>query len=582
MNSNNDILQKVIDETEVIFKSIAENYPVLLTELEASIDNAVERIRRLETHDGKESLNDYLLSCRNISRENLIKLDSFKRDNEKILKSLTGSINEYRKSQTYIDEIRNISENLKIVSLNALCNAVKAGKGGEGFSVITENLKEVTEDTISRTESLENKNDMVKQSLELFYGSEDDISSTRRVILSMLEEKVLTGIEEFQKQSGIAGKLLNELAVESEGIRKNIVVIMQELQQQDLIRQTIDQIILSINELTAEYTGCGEIPEITEENLDEAIFSIRIIELSVSMIDEVVGNLENTINVFTENFRSARTKLEYIQKEKDRAVDDFFKSLESFRNLSRIGKDISSETETFSSKRIDLILLISKLIGSVRAIVDEFDSFDKISGWLQNVAVLSRIELSRSLKLAGMKESVMDMSELVNRIQEQINNGEKETENFIKKTSVVYEEYKDYTNKETVFLKEFTTFFVENINEISIINNRFSEELNTFVFFTGKFYDLFDFSEGELVKLKQIETDLKTVQKDLKCIEDKLGPAVEENIGGRNIAEWKIKNDDMNRIIEKFTIYSHKKTAGEVSGLNVEDSVLEAGEITLF
>jgi hypothetical protein len=38
----------------------------------------------------------------------------------------------------------------------------------------------------------------------------------------------------------------------------------------------------------------------------------------------------------------------------------------------------------------------------------------------------------------------------------------------------------------------------------------------------------------------------------------------------------------MNRIIEKFTIYSHKKTAGELSGVGVEDSVLEAGEVTLF
>ena len=582
MSSNNLILQKVIDDTEGIFKSIAENYPKLLSELSAGIEAASKKIQNLETHDGSESLNEFLLACKNDSRRNLTRLDSFKKENENILKTLTGSINEYRKSQTYIDEIKDISESLQIVSLNALCNAVKAGKGGEGFSVITENLKEVTEDTISKTESLEHKNEMVKLALSNFYSSEDEISNRRRKILSMLEDKVISGMEAFQSQSGATGRLLNELTSESDAVRKNILQIMEELQQQDLIRQTIDQIILSINELPPEYISCEQAPEIIDENLDESLFCLRIIELSESMIDEVITTLEKTIRIFTDNFRSARDKLEFIQEKKEKAVEDFFSNIESFRNLALVSEGINRETGEFSERRTELISLIEKLIEHVQSIAAEFDSFDKISGWLQNVAVLSRIELSRSSSLAGMKESVMDMTELVERIQEQIMHGEEETGNFIKQTTVIFNEYKSFSNEESVFLKEFTDIFIRDINEISGINNRFTEELKTLNFFTDEFYDLFDLSENELKQLKEIKIELEDVRSDLNCINEKVAPAVKEKIGSSSISDWEIKDDNMNKIIEKFTIYSHKKTAADVSGFDVEDSALDAGEITLF
>ena len=172
-------------------------------------------------------------------------------------------------------------------------------------------------------------------------------------------------------------------------------------------------------------------PELTAEITDKAVFCVRLINLGIIMIDDVIAKIGETAGIFTENFRTARRTLEHIQAEKERAVRRFMKNLDAFERLAEMRAEVRAKAEALSSKRRGLIDLISEIIKHVGRIADEFESFDKISGWLQNVAVLSRIELSRSRGLEGMKESVDDMSDLVVKIQEQISKGEKETGNFI-------------------------------------------------------------------------------------------------------------------------------------------------------
>lgn len=576
---SNTILSKVINSTEIIFSSIANNYPLLLNELEKGIETATESIQSfsvLEDADssgGEVKLSDFLERSRIESKEKLEQLNDFKEQNRIVLDKLSSAMKGYRSSQRYIEEIRDISESLQIVSLNAMCNAVKAGKGGEGFSVITGNLKNVTESTIENAGILESQGAKVSASLDEFFDLEKETGERRTALLTMLEQKVLSGIGIFQDESKTINTLFKRLTVESDAIRQSILRIMEELQQQDLIRQTIDQVVLSLSELPEK---CDE------NNIDTAVFCLRLLDLSVVMIEEVENKINNTIEIFTKNFTTARSKLEYIQNGKERAILNFRENLESFNQLAGMGSEIKREAGQLSRSRHSLTKLIESIIGHVEGFRGEFSALDKISGWLQNVAVLSRIELSRSLKLAGMKESVDDMSVLVERIQRQISSGEKETLSFIDNITGISDEYKDYAGEEMSFLTEFTELFMNNLSTISKINNNASDSLAGFDFFSSEFCELFDVSEKELDQLKEILEDLIIVRKDLQTKDQRIQASLAEKLNGIDQADWAIADVEMNKIIEKFTIFSHKKTAGEASGLAVEDAVLEEGEITLF
>ena len=582
------ILNKVIETSESIFSNIAENYPLLLDELEKDIESASESIDSFTTleglskEDGDIKLSAFLNQSKSRFDESLLKFDSFKVRNEEMLNKLSDAMKSYRHSIKYIDEIRDISESLQIVSLNALCNAVKAGKGGEGFSVITGDLKNVTESTIEKTSNLEKKGTSVQSALDEFIVIEEETGTNRKKLFSLLEGKVIKSVSTFKAESETIDKLFRELTSESGDIRACILRIMEELQQQDLIRQTIDQVLLSLDELPDHCENCDFHLDSEEDVVDKTVFCRRLINLAVVMIEDVEQKIGSTISKFSDNFKTARRKLEFIQSEKERAVTKFMENIADVNELSELGKDIQRAGMVLSSTRSSLIDLIGTVIELVAGIVEEFASFNKISGWLQNVAVLSRIELSRSNQLAGMRESVDDMSKLVERIQQQISEGEKETLTFIGNIGGVSDEYKEFATQEMSFLSEFTNIFMANISKINSINNNITRVLSDFDFFSGEFCELFDESEKDLDQLKEMLENLRSVREDLISKETRIDSILTERLNGRSISDWTIKDDDMNHIIDKFTIYSHKKTAGDAGGFNVEEAILDEGEITLF
>ncbi|MBI9107306.1 MAG: hypothetical protein JEZ04_11235 [Spirochaetales bacterium] len=589
MSSNSQILKQVITDTENIFSRIAEHYPNLLKELEKNIKDASSSLDKLSMVNpggvmkgAGIPVGSYLGERKEESKKSLLELNAFQKQNEVIIKKLTSSITDYQDSQAYIEEIRDISESLQIVSLNALVNAVKAGKGGEGFSVITENLKNVTGTTIEKTSILEQKGEVIKRKLDVFCTSEKAISLNRKELLELLEQKMMSGIDTFQVESETVNNLLSGLNKESEKVRGNILRVMEELQQQDIIRQTIDQILMSMKELPVEVEGFSIDDFSEDEEMDKTVFYERLIDISIIMIDEVVEKLNRTVNIFSENFNQARQRLEYIQGEKNAAIEHFITNLKSMTSLSEMNIEVRERSNELSEKRRGLISLISGILKHVHGISEEIESFKKISGWLQNVAVLSRIELTRSLSLRQMTESVDDMADLVERIQEQIKRGERETGDFISSTGMLFEEYEAYAEEEQHYMRDFFESFIDGISEMSSINNSFSDVLKDFNFFSEKFRNLFEISSGEMEQLKKLTGELSHVSGNLQTLKVRFDETIKKKIGEKEIQEWNISDESLNKIIERFTIYSHKRSAGEVTGLNVEESALGAGEVTLF
>jgi hypothetical protein len=110
----------------------------------------------------------------------------------------------------------------------------------------------------------------------------------------------------------------------------------------------------------------------------------------------------------------------------------------------------------------------------------------------------------------------------------------------------------------------------------------FSSVLKDFDFFSDEFRSLFEISTGEMEQLKSLTEHLHEVSANLGTVKNELHPIVLERLDGRDIRSWDITDKSLNDIINRFTIYSHKKSAGEMSGLAVEQSALEEGEVTLF
>jgi hypothetical protein len=76
--------------------------------------------------------------------------------------------------------------------------------------------------------------------------------------------------------------------------------------------------------------------------------------------------------------------------------------------------------------------------------------------------------------------------------------------------------------------------------------------------------------------LEALSARLKRIQGEFSALK---GELVDAN--GIEIEEASIRSERLRAMIDRFTIFTHKKTAGEIGRFDVEEGA-ESGEITLF
>ena len=78
-----------------------------------------------------------------------------------------------------------------------------------------------------------------------------------------------------------------------------------------------------------------------------------------------------------------------------------------------------------------------------------------------------------------------------------------------------------------------------------------------------------------------LSTRLKNEQTALNNIQEKTLEVKASLMQKKGVSEWTIRNDLFNNFIHQFTVVSDKLTAGNVTGIDIEEGV-EAGDITFF
>ena len=131
--------------TERLFLSLAEEYPKLLTALEESIKGSSQAVDRYANqlssrNDSGISLDSILHGSRNLIEEASEKFINLHTRDDQLFTVLNSNIEKIDHLKTMVGEIRKLSEEMELISLNAMTTAIKAGKEGGAFSFITEEI----------------------------------------------------------------------------------------------------------------------------------------------------------------------------------------------------------------------------------------------------------------------------------------------------------------------------------------------------------------------------------------------------------------------------------------------------------
>lgn len=573
----NDI-QQCSDKTEILYTRLGEIFPSLLS-IVADTDPS----------SSLASLREVLTSIRNglnVSGDGSDDfLGGFNERNTALFGKLADKMTALDSIHARLEDIRNNSEELELISLNAMVISIKSGDKGRAFSCITENLKRLSASMISLSNELMleekkllEKNTILEKSFAASRSRYDGITHSHAV---SLQETVLPALdsagEDLAALEGKAGQTISPIRQAMTGI-----------QLQDIIRQSIDQVLLATKEIVPLDDQIS-----TEDQLDRIVVDIQLLEICEKIIDDVHANVMKSVSVFSENWYLVHHILDEVEQQRRKFLSSYLDY--SNRNgtslpllLDRASESFSefvSRITVFQREQKGMVQDTASILGEVKYLRTLFETIRPIIARLQHVRITQQIEVAKNEALHSVRGTVDHMSDLIYRTESSVEETRKELEQFITDIESITGVYGEGAKRDD---RELSRIREEKSRSFKIVQD--SNEI-----LSSKLSDLRVYPDSFQVMCKEVDdalVSMQTIADTLASLKESVVENVRESCSWRDsiLAKtgsetWTIQNDRLRELVERFTITAHKETAGQIGGFSVEDSTLDSiksGEVTLF
>jgi len=590
-------LEEIEQSTEDVFLELAEALPELVHEMKRSLTASDEAIRTMERDTTQSASSGNTVSgggrggVRNLVSDtsNAVQqwVDRFRLYGERdsaLFEQLRTTIGCLEKISTSIDHIKLDSEEMEIVSLNAMTVALKAGNAGRAFSYITEELKQLSNRTVALSETISRNGRELTNSFALFEQELEETHNKQTEFFQSFQSRITRSFRDFERavQAMIAGS--RELHDRSRDLQQPINQMMETIQLQDLIRQSIEHIVLALAAVKLE-----EELDTTGEQLDELAFLRNIPGLAESLIEDVARQIDESTAVFLDLTTQAEAQLNALEDERrvfvsgtirtEDGQEVFFQNL--VQDMSAILDELVADLNRNIRRKESLAARSEAITRSVEGLQTTFETFHTLVTRFHSIDIAARIEVAKQTALQSMENSTEQMTSLTRKIEADVENSLAITRDFIQATAGTMDKYRSLYNEEVSAARRFQTDMQERYDELRVGWNRMNTIVNGFSLFTDRFFTVFSRSKENGAKLQETSHRIRGLKQELETMRIEIEKRYQSLLQEEGLLEWTIADTRLREIIERFTIFTHKQRAGELAGFDVEQGAT-AGEITLF
>lgn len=556
-------------------------YPQLLVELQKGLKESDQLFNQADT-SSQESITSYLEQIFRYIQENNQNLKNMSLEDQNIQNDLKVRLKDIQSLDQYIIQIKDDSSAMELISLNAMTVALKAGNNGRAFSFITEELKRLSGRTMELTDRLMGRGRTVLGQFEKFHSTIELLKEQESTKISSFEEQFKSAIVQINISMEDLDSLMKQNGGLGQAITKELKSLISAVQTQDLIRQSIDHVIISLKELDVVPQGNSS----TEETLDMLSFHEQLPQLCIAVLDEVRTLNNNAHKAFDQHLQEIDALIQELLK-----VQSNITNKTSSGEASGIQKRLDESMHLFYTLSSDLGELMKAKSQSVNASKDletqvrdldeDFRSFESLITRFQTVDIASRIEIAKQQILREMSGTVDQMTDLTARIKSDVDSAIGITGTFLNETKKLLQTYRDYQHQRSQVTQQF-------IQGVEVRTKRFAKIqdslLHSFINSeeqSRKFVEAFRGTSGDLSALKHLDAAIAEQQDNLRSLQKAISAEKKKLMAAENIRDWNIHNHKLNEMIQRFTIFTHKEAAAKLGGFQVETG-LDAGEVTLF
>jgi chromosome segregation ATPase len=584
-------LDILVNEIEAIYLYLGKQFPEIFSELDAGFKKSNQIIAEItkgktagESIDGltKEKISNQINQIVNETSHNFTKL---KENDDALFAAIKKSIERLNSLKTRIDDIREDTSEMEIISINAMALAIKSGFEGKGFSYITEELKRLATFTMAYTDTITQHGRRIANLFAGFQGTLNTVQSFQAGFYQNFYHNITSGFNSFNACIEEIINTLKSMLTNAQLVKKPLFRIMDELQQQDIIKQSMDHLIFSLKELKTEYYSI-------KDEYKKAIILKIFIELCTSLLDDIDEKLVRSSDVFQGQFDCLEETLCKVEKERKEIIDaasqDVFSHKKfNFRNqyeqsFSQLNELMRSIEESSKQK--------NRIYDEGKNIEKELKAFNKyfikslgIANRFYCIGVVSRIEVAKKDILRERSGLVNEILNLAERIKLDVKAALDDIESSYEQTSKVLQFYRQQLLQEDVYIRDLQNKINQIIQQISEIKDRVEFTVLDFSIYSDRFLRLLKDSKAKVKELSNKTVRLKEIKQQILRMNQKTNlPGKSGDVTTEPEKDYlNLVNDRMKDLINKFTILTHKHLAGDLAGMTVEEGD-RSGVLNIF
>lgn len=577
-------LHQLINDTEKIYLRFGEEFPALQEEMEKSLAKSAsfssENYQEIST--GKtEQIEQVIHETSQAIESGIETFSNMSSRDKQLFSELDQGISHLGSLEQMINNIKEDTIEMELISLNAMTVALKAGQAGRAFSYITDELQRLSAQTRTLTESISRRGDGLLEIFKEYRQKVGEIREFQDQLSEKFREKLVSSFESFKTGVDNTVSALSSISSRSREIRKPLTKVMEEIQLQDIIRQSIDHVILSLQEFKDIEDDAS-----TEMVLDELSFLELLPDLCTVLLDDIKQNILRSLEIFRTNVKEAEDIIQNAEMEREKFIASVSEKEEveldrSFDQSTQMIAKLIEDLEQSISLKEDLSSRSRFLIKEVFSLEEDFQTFTTIINRFHSIDVASRIEVAKQVVLQQMTGTVEEMTDLTSKIEDDVTEALTATKEFIQGINKTVMEFSGRFQQDESFVSTFQTQIKGHYQSLFDSRDALSQRIAGFSVFTGKFLSLFETTTQNLSDLEILLSDIDMIKEKLSNVKDEAREHKKPILNQLGQNKWEISNNKLRDIIKRFTIFTHKKTAGELGGFNVEEGA-EAGEITFF
>ncbi len=566
-------LNAIVEELGEIYLGMSDQYPRFFERLD----------REFSCFRDEDSRTDTLSAVsRNVTAFTREKgeFEASTRDEEReLIDTVDRELNKLARIEEGIRGIEECSEDLELISLNAMVSALKAGNNGGAFPYITRELQRVSRLSGDNSNSIR----MHGKNLDREYKSMIDRVRTDQRETGQDMGRVYQTLDEVINRLRFYSDTFEEQCnLFRDGIdrmRSPLYMILEEVQKHDIVRQSVNHIIISLDEIQNIDREEG-----IKDRLNNLKFASQVYELSRFIIDDIRESVFRSY----ERFSSEKRGVEEIIRSLSRDMDAKLREI----THDDIGKRIDVMKNTlvlyFSSHENSLIrdeLSSDHFVELIDELEEGIRNFSKVLNSIRNIHVASRIEVVKLNRLENMDNIIRNIDETVGTMEEQLGGIGEAVEEFRKASGEIISDFISYFAHMREHMQDSLANLEPILETIESYRSSLEDHFNQFFKVNRDFLDFTGLVDSHLENmnnlLSQIDRMRDVFEEERVGVDRKLQKLLDESGYG----DWTLEGDRIKTLINKFTIFIHKKvmTDGqEEIADSLDKEQAGASEITLF